>query len=291
MKRFLIVILTFLILISCAACEKAAEYDPDGTVLGMLQEKYPDAAITKNGELYEMVSENIDLGTVERSKSYGETDVISFSSMDEFLMSGNPMNTIIFLGSKTGDNRQYIPINANTGDVEGLFYTHSKVNVEKVFYGDVENGDVITFKEWYAVFNGEAGYQSVEVCQPTDNGKYLYILSKGDETSLYGDAAYYQLGVWLGHIPIDYYSKIDPAEIPEEYKQIQIAYDLYEKFVINNDTALDPQKELEKIERYNARVYGTAEPTAQQKALVNEQLEKYGNKAQTSAEPETSVKE
>lgn len=275
MKKIISVILiVFMILLNSCAGNVNAE------VLQKLKTDYPDAKITRSGNLLEVVSQNVDVSQAEKTE-YGIADGHYYASAQILLDSMDPVTDVIFIGEKTGETKQYIPVNAKTGNVDGLFYTESKVKVKKVYYGDVLAGDIISCREDYAVFYGSEKPKLLYTTNmPVGENEHLYMLHRVDGIeSLFGDKHFYHIYSHIGPIDIDTYSKNDfsTSEIRDERTKAEI----YKKYVVNNDTALDRDEEIKKNVKYNKmHDAGNADGTSTEKQLeiIDKLIQKYGEK-------------
>ena len=275
MKKIISVILiVFMILLNSCAGNVNAE------VLQKLKTDYPDAKISISGNLIEVVSDNVDTTCVPITR-YDSGDPRIYSSAEALLDSMDPETDVIFIGEKTGETKQYIPVNAKTGNVDDLFYTDSKIRVKKVYYGDISEGDIISCREDYAVFYGSEKPKLLYTTNmPVGENEHLYMLHRVDGIeSLFGDKHFYHIYSHIGPIDIDIYSKNDfsTSEIRDE----RTAAEIYNKYVVNNDTALDRDEEIKKNVKYNKmHDAGNADGSSTEKQLeiIDRLIQKYGEK-------------
>ena len=227
MKKIISVILiVFMILLNSCAGNVNAE------VLQKLKTDYPDAKISISGNLIEVVSDNVDTTCVPITR-YDSGDPRIYSSAEALLDSMDPETDVIFIGEKTGETKQYIPFNSKTGVLEGRFYTDSKVRVKKACFGNISAGDVISYREEFAVFcDGEQPQLRYADPLPVGENEYLFMLCRRDEwRSLFGDDSYYQPFSYIGNIDLVTYSNTDftASEITNE----RIKAEIYNKYVVN----------------------------------------------------------
>lgn len=150
-----------------------------------------------------------------------------------------------------------------------------------MYYGDILAGDIISCREDYAVFNGSEKVKLLYTTNmPVGENEYLYMLYRVDGIeSLFGDKHYYHIYSQINPIDLDAYSKNDfsTSEIRDE----RIAAEIYNKYVVNNDTALDRDEEIKKNVKYNKmHDAGNADGTSTEKQLeiIDRLIQKYGEK-------------
>ena len=73
-------------------------------VLQKLKTDYPDAKITRSGNLLEVISQNVDVSQAEKTEC-GISDGHYYASAQILLDSMDPVTDIIFIGEKNGRNK------------------------------------------------------------------------------------------------------------------------------------------------------------------------------------------
>jgi len=266
MKRICSVLICISVLLGFSSC--------NNSVLQQLKELYPDSKIESDGGIYKVISDNVDINDADTVKQDGMSDGPVYDGMDQLLQALNPVTAVIFTGKKTGESRQVIPVLANSGDVDGMFETHSKVQVTKAYYGDINEGDIITYYEPYAIFNGEQKIMRY-LYKPLTDGEYLFVCYRYNQGSLYdGGAIYGNAYRALGAVDIERWEKTDynSTMSPPE----KMAYDLYDKYIRKNDTALDRTEQIKKAENYYNSI--NQEVPEKQLETIDRLIQKYGEK-------------
>ena len=268
MKRICAGLICISVLLSFSSCNKA--------VLQELKELYPDSKIESKDGIYKVISDNVDINDADTAQQYGVSDGPVYNDMKQLLQALNPVTAVIFIGKKTGESRQVIPILANSGDVDGMFETHSKVQVTKAYYGDINEGDVITYYEPYATFNGEQKIMRY-LYKPINDGEYLFVCYRYNQGSLYDGGAFYGNAYHdLGAVDIEHWEKtlFNSTMSPLE----KISYDLYDKYIRKNDTALDRTEQIKKAENYYNSI--NQEVPEKQLEIIDRLIQKYGEKGE-----------
>lgn len=269
MKKIISLLILGIFSFTLFSCSK------DTGVLKDLKSKYPNSQITDNNGIYDVVSDNVDFSEVQTKEAYGESEMYLYDTLELLLDSLNPQTSVIVLGEKTGQSKQYIPVNSKTNLVEGLFYTHSKVKVKKAFYGDVSDGDVITVCEYYAVFNDTNGSKMLyDTYLPLSSEEAIYVLYKNKAPSLFGESEYYDNSIYS--VSTDYITN-KVTETDKKLRMTKLKSDLYQKYVVNNDTALDRDEEIKKNTEYNSK-RGLGALSADELAKIDKLIQKYGEK-------------
>ena len=258
--------------------------NPNETVYERLNRIYKDSEIKAKDDIYEVVSENIGLENVTEKSPLIQGSVIIEESDAHYLDTVNLLTNAIFLGKKTGETKQYIPISKETGLVDGLFYTESLIKVKKVYYGDVTEGDVISLREFYAVFGENKDVMVYpEGAEPIGSGEQIFFVEKNlDGKSLFDHDYYYYSTASLRSISVTEFDQNTKAETLNAHEKLK--YELYCKFYVNSDTALDKQKETEKIQKLIKKLETNQVEKEILDALEKERLEKFDSHIQKYGE-------
>lgn len=295
MKKLISVILV-LILCLTTSCSADETYE-------MLCMQYPDAEIRSDGNIYSVISENVQVNfeNLDTNYGYGENGP-HFTNLSVFENNMIADRRIVFKGKKTGNSKQYIPVDKETGNVSGLFFTESKVEVIEAFYGNIEAGEEIVYRESYATFRDETGTtKTIGYKTPTNSEEYIYVLCMNPGGELYDGAVYSDAAVNIDPIPISYYEKRFDGGVFVGSTQRRVSDDVFEKYIIKKDIALDAESEYKKLldwrVEYSKRDHGDLENkenkekdminyyrnnplelTDEDKELVDDLLKKYGQK-------------
>ena len=251
-----------------------ASHEEYNDILKKLKNDFPDATITEENGGYSVISENVDAASISNMDRGGISCGPVYESMEEVLESFQPLRDCVFIGEKTGETKQYIHINS-AGQIDGIYYTESKVKVLNAFYGDISAGDVITLRESFAVFgSGENAKVLYIDAYPIANDEYFYSVSKNmSGKSIFGEPVYYQ-PFYEGSFKIETVRSNIENGVEFTYSSDIIDKDLYNKYIINEDTALDKESEIEKAQKWKEQM-GTS-LTEDELAKIDELCKKYG---------------
>ncbi len=227
-KSFVAILLMLLLFLS--SCESK--------VPSSLKEKYPNSLIEKELWGYSVVSkfDNFDwLEITDVNTSAGSIDRRVYESFDEIYSEYSAVSTKVFLGKKTGESKQYIPID-KTDYVNGIYFTESVVEVIEPYFGDITTGQKLIYRELFAVFADENGNKKINgVEKPVGDEERIFVVGASGNAELYENEAQ--------HLSIDgpYYTDISKYENlnRELYRSEVIAKAFIEKYYINKDTAVD----------------------------------------------------
>lgn len=239
MKKYINIIAFTIILCMVCGCKSS---EPS-----KLEKQYPDSKILKRGNGYAVISENVDYEHLEIQNA-GYSDKVTYDTFEQLKSALYTGQAIVFAGRKTDRSRQYIPVNEN-GYVDDLYFTESVVEVKTPYFGDIEAGQEILLHEYYAVFSDESGNKTLNTTDSITvaNEERLFVMFTSGKSELFERDR------------DKYYNLIYPVPLGEADERRGAGAEVYKKYYINNDTAVDKAELARGILKWEERKINNAD--------------------------------
>ncbi len=251
----------------------------------------------ENLNCYEVTSHNVDYAKYRLPEFEFEAnnDVGTKKDLENWLSATNLESSVIFKGETTGNSYQTVGYHITNFENISVIYASTTVEMKvlKAYYGDINESDIIEISDSFGVVyqNGEYKLHVTNECSnyiPYDK-EYLVQATKLTDGRYMPDI--HDL------LPLDREYKPWSDDNPGH------RYCFFEKYILNNDTALDRQQEEHKLRLQNSErnkqhanltdaQYGGTEPltdkqlaivndnalSEEQQMLLNRAMNKYGSK-------------
>ena len=219
MKRILPLLCIILILLSVCGCDKTPP--PDASVMDALQKRHPDSQITFDGILYSAIEDNVPLSDYEiPPHGHQLVDGAYYDTVSDIIDALDPETSVVIRAKKTGESRQCL-VYKNVTRYPHNVYTDMKLDVLEVYYGDVNAGDEIVFRQTFATYTDDDGapmnynFACIPIC---DDGEYLLVLGENGDSLYDGATAYMSMDIYM--------TEIDLTK-PITYDKAQALYDAF----------------------------------------------------------------
>lgn len=220
----------------CLCLSGCAEKSGNPEVFEYLASKYSGADISYDENGYSVVLDNVALDPMLPISTAGYREGPVYDNVDELLDDMNMLSHDVVIGKKTGVSKQYMLFTGTRGGL-GWYHTESEVEITDVLYGDASIGDRIILKEWFAVVENDDGDKVVlnsmgdTVVRP--DAEYLMVLYESSESELFEGEKQYA-------------ATVSPIELGSGMPPDLLCGEVYVKYIVNRDIAVDAKRELQK---------------------------------------------
>lgn len=217
---------------------------------------------------------------------------LPIEKLEDLRKTYNLSEFIVFKGTKQGLITPIEEFSTFWEDFKPL-YCETTLRISKVFYGDIQVGDVITCKENYRVYESDGKvthYSLWDNEEPiSDNEEYIFILKKQNVPSSNGEVLYEGAGIYRSfHKVADYNAYKSKVQNGTAIDREILSYEVLDYYLNQPETKLDLRKEaLQYVE--NIPENATEEEILQalpedKKELFDRMIKQYGTVTAVSNE-------